>query len=210
MAVESTNEITVRVKGDLEDFYKTIKEKGFEITDKFKMDDTFFIPQNLDLENMTAREILANAVLVRIVERRNGKLVKNITYKNKVFDEAGNILSQSKVECEILNPEDAKKLFSAIGFKEIMRIKESDIVFEKDGVLLVKRVAAVPGDTVDLSQLTYMKSVPIPVREETIITVPEDCYFVLGDNSQNSWDSRYWNEGYILSTEVVALVRFAL
>ena len=84
------------------------------------------------------------------------------------------------------------------------------IVFEKDGVLLVKRVAAVPGDTVDLSQLTYMKSVPIPVREETIITVPEDCYFVLGDNSQNSWDSRYWNEGYVLSTEVVALVRFTL
>lgn len=133
MAVESTNEITVRVKGDLKDFYKTVEEKGFEITDKFKMDDTFFVPQNLDLENMTAREILANAVLVRIVERRNGKLVKNITYKNKVFDENGNILSQSKVECEILNPEDAKKLFSAIGFKEIMRIKESDIVFEKDG-----------------------------------------------------------------------------
>ena len=84
------------------------------------------------------------------------------------------------------------------------------IVFEKDGVLLVKRVAAVPGDAVDLSQLTYMNSVPIPVREKTIITVPEDCYFVLGDNSQNSWDSRYWNEGYVLSTEVVALVRFAL
>lgn len=84
------------------------------------------------------------------------------------------------------------------------------IVFEKDTMLLVKRVAAVPGDTVDLSQLTYMNFVPIPVREETIITVPEDCYFVLGDNSQNSWDSRYWNEGYVLSTEVVALVRFAL
>lgn len=84
------------------------------------------------------------------------------------------------------------------------------IVFEKDTMLLVKRVAAIPGDTVDLSQLTYMNFVPIPVREETIITVPEDCYFVLGDNSQNSWDSRYWNEGYVLSTEVVALVRFAL
>lgn len=133
MAVENTNEITVRVKGDLKDFYKTIEEKGFEITDKFKMDDTFFIPQNLDLEKMTSREILANAVLIRIVERRNGKLVKNITYKNKVFDEDGNILSQSKVECEILNPDDAKKLFSAIGFKELMRIKESDIVFEKNG-----------------------------------------------------------------------------
>lgn len=133
MAVENTNEITVRVKGDLKSFYKNIEEKGFKITDKFKMDDTFFIPQSLDLESMTTRDILANAVLVRIVERGNGKIVKNITYKRKVFDKDGNILSQSKVECDILNPEDAKKLFTAIGYREIMRIKESDIVFDKNG-----------------------------------------------------------------------------
>lgn len=133
MAVENTNEITVRVKGDLNEFYKNIEEKGFKVVDKFKLDDTFFVLENLDLENMTAREILTNAVIVRIVERDGGRLVKNITYKKKVFDDAGNILSQSKVECDVLNEEDAKKLLSAIGFKEIMRIKESDITFEKDG-----------------------------------------------------------------------------
>ena len=133
MAVENTNEITVRVKGDLESFYKTVEEKGFKVEDRFKMDDTFFVPENLDLESMTAREILAKAVLVRIVERENGRLVKNITYKRKVFDEDGNILSQSKVECDVLDVEDAKRLLSAMGYKEIMRIKESDIAFEKDG-----------------------------------------------------------------------------
>ncbi len=133
MAVENTNEITVRVKGDLNDFYKNIEEKGFKVEDKFKMDDTFFIPENLDIENMSAREILTKAVLVRIVERGNGRIVKNITYKRKVFDEQGNILSQSKVECDVLDIEDAKRLLTAIGYKEIMRIKESDIAFEKDG-----------------------------------------------------------------------------
>ena len=133
MAVENTNEIKVRVKGDLTDFYKNIEEKGFKVEDKFKMDDTFFIPENLDLENMSAREILTKAVLVRIVERGNGRIVKNITYKRKVFDEQGNILSQSKVECDVLDIEDAKRLLTAIGYKEIMRIKESDIAFEKDG-----------------------------------------------------------------------------
>ena len=133
MAVENTNEITVRVKGDLNDFYKNIEEKGFKVEDKFKMDDTFFIPENLDLENMSAREILTKAVLVRIVERGNGRIVKNITYKRKVFDEQGNILSQSKVECDVLDIEDAKRLLTAIGYKEIMRIKESDIAFGKDG-----------------------------------------------------------------------------
>lgn len=133
MAVENTNEITVRVKGDLKSFYKTIEEKGFKVEDKFKMDDTFFIPETLDLEKMTTREILSKAVIVRTVERESGRLVKNITYKKKIFDDAGNITFQSKVECDVLEIEDAKRLLSVIGFKEIMRIKECDIAFEKDG-----------------------------------------------------------------------------
>lgn len=81
------------------------------------------------------------------------------------------------------------------------------IVFEKDGALLVKRIAAGPGDQVDLSQLTYMTSVPIPVWKETIITVPEGCYFVLGDNTQNSWDSRYWQDPYLKGKDIIAIVR---
>lgn len=81
------------------------------------------------------------------------------------------------------------------------------IVFEKDGALLVKRIAAEPGDQVDLSQLTYMTSVPIPVWEETVITVPKGCYYVLGDNTQNSWDSRCWEDPYLKGKDIIAIVR---
>ena len=78
------------------------------------------------------------------------------------------------------------------------------IVFEKDDSLLVKRIAAGPGDEADLSQLSYMTTVPIPVWDEPVITVPDGCYFVLGDNAQNSWDSRYWEDSFISKQQVVA------
>ena len=78
------------------------------------------------------------------------------------------------------------------------------VVFEKDGTLLVKRIAAGPGDEVDLSQLSYMSTVPIPIWNNPVITVPEDCYFVLGDNTQNSWDSRYWEDPFVPNHNVVA------
>lgn len=78
------------------------------------------------------------------------------------------------------------------------------IVFEKNGALLVKRVAAKSGEEVDLSKLPYMTTVPIPVWDDPIITVPDDCYFVLGDNTQNSWDSRYWEDPFVPYHNVVA------
>ena len=78
------------------------------------------------------------------------------------------------------------------------------IVFEKDGSLLVKRIAAGPGEEVDLSQLSYMTTVSIPLWNNPEITVPEGCYFVLGDNTQNSWDSRYWEQPFISAQSIVA------
>ena len=80
------------------------------------------------------------------------------------------------------------------------------IVFEKDGVLQVKRVAAGPGGQVDLAQIEYMDSLPIPQWNSSSLTVPENSYFVLGDNAQNSLDSRYWSDPFIHESNIVAIV----
>ena len=92
-----------------------------------------------------------------------------------------------------------------LGSRIFSELKSGDIIiFEKDGVLLVKRIAGCPGDKVDLSQLAYMTTVPIPVWDSPVITVPEGCYFVMGDNTQNSWDSRYWETPFITQEQIVA------
>lgn len=137
MGLKESNEITVKIKCELNELYKIVEEKGFKVVDKFSIDDTYFIPETLNLDKMKIREILSKAVLVRdIREKISDKIIKQITFKIKNFDEFGNILSQESVNCDILEIEDAKKLLKAIGYKEIMNIKEDDVVYEKDGFQL--------------------------------------------------------------------------
>ena len=94
-----------------------------------------------------------------------------------------------------------------IGTRLFGELKTGDIIiFQKEGVLLVKRIAGSPGERIDLTKISYMDSVPIPIFEQEVITVPENAYFVLGDNLQNSWDSRYWEDPFISAEEIVAKV----
>ena len=114
MSLKESNEITVKIKCELNEFYKIVKEKGFKIIDKFSMDDTYFIPEEVNLDKINTRDILSKAVLVRdIIGKMSNRRTKLITFKIKNFDESGNILNQEAVNCDILEIEDAKKLLKA-------------------------------------------------------------------------------------------------
>ena len=137
MSLKKSNEITVKIKGNLKEFYKIIERKNFKIVDKFSMNDSYFIPEKLKLSEMSTREILSNAILIRdIRDKISGEIVKKITFKIKQFDEDGNIVNQSAINCNVYEVEEAKKLFEAIRYKQIMNIYEEDIVYEKDGFQL--------------------------------------------------------------------------
>ena len=79
-----SNEITVKIKCGIKEISKILEQKGFEVVEKFLLDDTYFIPETLNLEKTTTREILSKAVLIRDIKietpyRRN----KVITFKIK-------------------------------------------------------------------------------------------------------------------------------
>ena len=121
--MKQKNEITVKIKCELNELYKIVEEKGFKIVDEFSIDDTFFVPEDLNLDEMDTREIISKAVLVRCFNcKMTGKISKEITFKKKEFDESGKIMSQEAVNCKILEIEEAKKLLKAMGYKEIMNI----------------------------------------------------------------------------------------
>lgn len=132
MGVEKNNEITVKVNGGFNKVIEILKNKGFKISDKFSLEDSYFVPKDIEINKMTTRQILEKSVIVRDVGR-----CKVLVFKKKEMDEKGNILSQEKVECDIFNIEDGKRFLKAIGYKEIMEIAEDDTAYSKDGLCLV-------------------------------------------------------------------------
>lgn len=80
-----------------------------------------------------------------------------------------------------------------LGVRVYGELEVGDIViFEKDGEFMVKRIAAKGGDTITV--------------DDRIYEVPDGCYFMLGDNKTNSYDSRYWDEPYVNGEKIVAKV----
>lgn len=78
-----------------------------------------------------------------------------------------------------------------LGTRVYGELKVGDIIiFNHEGRLLIKRIAAVPGETIERNGV------------ETI--VPEHSFYVLGDNPKNSYDSRFWKDPYISEEEVIA------
>ena len=85
------------------------------------------------------------------------------------------------------------------------------IVFEREGELLVKRVAYTAGDHIPVKHETdaYGVSLLVPVdakQAEKWLLVPDGYVYVLGDNQDYSYDSRYWENPFIPTAEVCALV----
>ena len=94
-----------------------------------------------------------------------------------------------------------------LGSRLFRELETGDIiVFHHDNQLLVKRIEACPGEKVDLRELRYMKDTVIPVWEKPVLTVPENSYYVLGDNVDHSFDSRYWNDPFVKREDIVAVL----
>lgn len=136
------NEITVRIKCSITELNEMLQDKNFKIIEKFYLDDTYYIPKKLQVKNMSVREILSKAIILRNVietypsKKRNIKL----TVKKKEINEKGDIIKQSKNDCEIKDKRAGNKFLMAIGYSKLMNIKEEDIVYENEELKLAVKL----------------------------------------------------------------------
>ena len=90
---------------------------------------------------------------------------------------------------------------------------------DDESIYYVKRVIGLPGETVMIEDgKVYINGSDTPLDEPYLAepmegsygpyTVPEGCYFMLGDNRNNSRDARFWENKYVKKDKIIAKVLF--
>ena len=114
----------------------------------------------------------------------------------------------------------------AMGLSIVYKFREPErgdiIVFhapDNPGTLYVKRVVGLPGETVEIVggrtyingeyfEEEYLAETP-EAKDFGPYHVPEDAYFVMGDNRNHSLDARLWDNTYVYSSAILGKVYFA-
>lgn len=138
--MKENNEITLRIKGSLENFERELEEKGYEKSRHFILDDVYMIPKDLNIEKMSTREIVSKAVIIRKVDDiTKQEISSDLLYKIKKFNEKGEILEQKNIRLKVLDCEEAEKFLQAIGYRKIMNIIEEDYEYKKENFSFITK-----------------------------------------------------------------------
>ena len=96
-----------------------------------------------------------------------------------------------------------------------------DIVcFEKNDMYLTKRIIGLPGEKVQVSNGSvyingkeikedFIKE-PMNIQGDGEWRVPKDSYFMMGDNRNVSYDSRFWDNPFVKKSAIYAKVKFVI
>lgn len=128
-------EITVRLNEDKQTAMKKLSELGYKVIRQSDVDDIYMTTKLDELNADNIQYVLKKSILLRKLTVNNTE-IKKITYKNKEIDSNGNVISEQKVNLNCEDIDKAKKLFSYVDFKELVRVKYHVTVYEKDGIEL--------------------------------------------------------------------------
>ncbi len=124
------NEITVETVCSIQELNNLLEKLEFKAMEEYDVFDIYMLDKNYNnTENKL--ELLKHCILIRDIVGKDEE-TKKITYKYKEYNEKEEIVKQGKSDCEILDIEEAKNLFEALNYEELIRINDHIIVYSNN------------------------------------------------------------------------------
>ncbi len=197
-----------------DDFHYKISNEALEETEDTDTDDTDDTPDDVKKKSRKShimREIasyifivaaafalacLCNRFLIVNARIPSGSMIPTITQGNRII---GNRLAYIKSEP-----------------------RRGDVVVfyypDDESQKFIKRIIGLPGETIFISDgIVYIDGQPLDESAYLTVdtygvsgpfTIPDDCYFMMGDNRNSSNDSRFWTNHFVHKDKIIAKALF--
>ena len=124
-------EITVKVFDSVEKTKDILARQGLKIVDTYSTKD-IYLSQDTNL-SQSIESVLNKSVILRQIVTPS-KVIKKIFHKNKIYD-GDTLLYEDKINLKCEDLENAKLLFEALDFKELVIVQYDSFVYQKGGGL---------------------------------------------------------------------------
>lgn len=124
-------EITVQVFEGKKDIFAKLEDLGFEIVEKYQLNDWYYIKVD-DIKNMSYKDLLRHSILARQVI--SDEVKSQICYKNKEYDNFGNVICEHKIRTKIDDLDNAREIFKRAGLNNYCTVVNHSTVFKKGDI----------------------------------------------------------------------------
>lgn len=169
-------EITVKLKWELDEAKVYFVNAGIPLVESFVIKDIYLVKNEVDINKTPNLDVLSSCIIIR--ECIGNEHNKELVYKDKKYDENGNIVKSTKYSCELVDLDKTYDLLTQIGFKECFRYEQECLSFSsKEADILLQYIPEL-GLFAELENNN--KSIKELINDLNNLNIPyyEDNYFV--------------------------------
>lgn len=129
------------------------------------------------------------------------------------------IIQSSSMESTIMSADHI--IGYRLAYKSKIPHRGDIIIFpnpDDNTVLYIKRIIGLPGEQITIEKGNVLINAhalvedylyePMAIEKKTIYNVPQNAYFVMGDNRNYSNDARYWDNAFVYKDNIIAKAIF--
>lgn len=173
---EIEKEITVKLKWNLDETKVSFVNKGIPLVESFVLKDIYLVRDDVNVEKTKNLDVLSKSIIIRDVTADQSE--KKLVYKDKKYDEQGNIISSTKYSCPITDVEKMYDFLLAIGYKEIFRYEQECLEYKYGDSNIILEYIPELGLFAEIENNNMSIDELIDVLNDLNIPYCEDDYFV--------------------------------